>query len=135
MKKIQKTLAAILFTTMMVALFSACNKSDEAGENKLVGTWTEKNTLFTDILTLKENGEFSFQSHLPFLNGSGNYKVQITTAPNTDPLKPHNEDVQYMEILILNFSGRGSETLKIISLTSDKLELSDRYDNLFHFRK
>ena len=48
MKKIQKTLTAILFSTMLVAMFCSCNKSGEGVQNKLIGTWTEKNSLFTE---------------------------------------------------------------------------------------
>ena len=135
MKKIQKTLTAILFSTMLVAMFCSCNKSGEGVQNKLIGTWTEKNSLFTDVLTLNENGEFTFQSHLSYMNGSGNYKYQVTTLPNYDPMQNNDGKTQNMEILILYYAAKGSETLKIVTLTDKKLEMTDRYDNVYHFTR
>jgi hypothetical protein len=87
------------------------------------------------VLTLSENGEFSFQSHLSYMNGSGNYKYQVTTLPNYDPMQNTDGKTQNMEILILYYAAKGSETLKIVTLTDKKLEMTDRYDNVYHFTR
>ena len=132
--------AAIFCSIMMVLVLCSCSKETEkSGDNifetvppRLYGTWTEKNNLFTDVLTLRENGEFTFQSHLTYCNGSGNFKYQRTTTPAG---QNNTSGVTFMDILILYYSGRSSETMKIVNLTDNKLEMTDRYDNVFHFRK
>lgn len=137
MKSMRKILAIVLCLTMIAALFYSCSKDEKTVDNiqtKLIGTWTEKNTLFTDVLTLRENGEFSFQSHLSYCNGSGNYKYERTTK-GAQYGGSNQEKTSYIDILILYFAGRGSETLKIVNVTNNILELTDQYDNEYHFKK
>ncbi len=142
MRSFQKTIVAIISCAMLAVLFNACNKDENTDGNilditppDLIGTWTEKNNLFTDVLTLRKNGEFTFQSHLDYCNGSGNYKFQRTVSGTPDFSSAGSTQQTNIDIIILYFAGRGSETLKIINLTKNKLELSDRYDNVYHFNK
>ena len=142
MKKILMTLAAVLCCLVTMIMVPACSKDNDAEiKNDLVGTWTEKNSLFTDILTMKEDGTFTFQSHLQLYNGSGTYRSENVThqEPNVNYGSSGNNgytnNTTVVRTLILNYTGKGTELLDILKCTSSKLEMTDRYGNTFHFSK
>ncbi|MBE6255855.1 MAG: hypothetical protein E7105_10180 [Prevotella sp.] len=141
MKRNLITLATVLCCLVTMVMFSACDKDLQEVKNELVGTWTEKNNLFTDILTFKEDGTFSFQSHIKRYNGSGTYSCNYITNQNPNGALGNNgnndnkNNVSTTRTLVLNFTDRGIETLEISKITSSKLEMTDRYGNTFHFSK
>ena len=121
MKKIMMTLAAVFCCTMAMMVFNAC-QSEEEMRSELVGTWTEKNDLFTDVLKLDEDGNFTFQSHIPLYSGTGSYIL----------VRKRNGAAGR---LTLNYLSKDSQFLVIQKLNSSTLELSDNYGNFFYFKK
>ena len=141
MKKILMTLVAVLCCCVTMVMFSACDKDLQEVKNELLGTWTEKNSLFTDILTFKEDGTFNFQSHIKRYNGSGTYSCNYITNQNLNGNTGNNgnngntSNVSTTRTLVLKYTDRGNETLEISKITSSKLDMEDRYGNSFHFSK
>ena len=135
MKKKLTTLAAVLCCLATIVLFPTCSKKDIEFKSDLVGTWTEKNTLFTDILTMKEDGTFSFQSHMPVYNGTGYYRNEYITHEDPFSNKGVLDNANSVRTLILDYAGKGTELLEIRKITSSRLDMEDRYGNAFHFSK
>ena len=73
MKKILMKWAAVLCCVMITSVFTSCLKSEEEMQNDLIGTWTESNNLFTDILKINADGSFSFKCHIAIYNGVQGY--------------------------------------------------------------
>ena len=121
MRKYIITLAAVLCCAITMMVFNSCSKDEEEMKSELVGTWTEQNDLFTDVLILNEDDLFSFQSHIPNYNGSGNYAFEKKGTVTG--------------LLILNYNNKEPRKLEILKLNGSTLEMSDRYGNTFHFRK
>ena len=134
-------LSAVLCCAVVTTVFIACQKSEEEMQSQLVGTWTERNDLYTDVLTLNEDGSFSFrsdavpsmQSHANLYNGSGSYKFERIKSPNFH-FGTNNRD-QYADFLHLIYSNKETQTLEIRKLSSSVLEMTDRYGYTFHFGK
>ena len=120
MKKMLFTLAAVLCCAMTIMMLHSCSKSEEELKSELVGTWTEQNNLFTDILTLNEDGLFSFQSHISRYNGSGSY---VFTK---------RKSVGY---ITLNYNNKEPQVLEVRKLEGSTLELTDQYGNIFRLRR
>ena len=116
------TLAAVFCCAMTIMVLNACSKDEEELKSELVGKWTEQNDLFTDVLMLNEDGLFSFQSHIPLYNGSGNYDFEKSKGT-------------LVGFLVLKFNGKEAQKLDITKLNGSTLEMTDRYFNSFHFRK
>ena len=145
MKKILMTLAAVLCCAMMTSIFTACNKSNDDMGVLIVGTWTEKNDLFTDILTLNEDGSFVFQStavpnmqsHANLYNGSGNYHFDVVLQiPDNNSLISNFDNRSIATgLLYLYYGGKETQKLEIRKLESSTLEMTDRYGHIFHFSK
>ncbi len=142
MKKMLMTLAAVLCCAMVTSVFTSCRESEEEVQSKLVGTWTEKNDLYADELTLNEDGSFTFRSsavpsmraHANRYSGSGSYKLERKKSPNYN-FDLNNYREQYTDILYLIYSNKDTQTLEIRKVTSSELEMSDRYGYTFHFGK
>ena len=143
MKKIIMTFTAVLCCAVMTSVFIACRESEEEVQSKLMGTWTEKNDLYTDVLTLNEDGSFSFRSdaipsmksHANLYSGSGSYKFERIKSPNYNfNLNTYNREL-YADYLHLIYSNKETQTLEIRNLSSSELEMSDRYGYTFHFTK
>lgn len=94
-------------------------------KSDLIGTWTESNKLFTDILTIKEDGSFVFKCHIAALNGEGHYRFE-----RTGKMLKEGRTVT-ADLLILNYGSKASQTLEIVKLNSSTLELSAG-GNVFH---
>jgi len=129
MKKHLLTLAAVLCCVMITSVFTSCLKSEEEMQNDLVGTWTESNNLFTDILKINADGSFSFQCHIAIYNGNGHYRYERTAKGGLDG-KHRTAD-----LLILNFGSKSSQTLEIQKLNSSTLEMTGGGNIAFHLRK
>ena len=140
MKKILTTLAAVLCCTMTTTVFTACQRSEEETQNMLVGTWTEKNDLYKDVLTLNEDGTFTFQStalspsaqaHANLYNGSGSYKYEIYLASDIT----QNPNDAFRGILHLIYSGKQTQTLRVRKLTDSTLELTNYNGDILRFSR
>ena len=121
MKKFLLVLAAVFCCAMAMTVFGSCSKDEVKSD--LVGVWTEKNDLFTDVLTLNEDGLFNFQSHTPRYSGSGSYVYDFKLQGIV------------VNFLTLHYTNKESQTLEIRKLNSNTLELTDRYGYVFHFKK
>ena len=135
MKKILTTLASVLCCALAMTEFTSCIKTDEEVRNELVGTWKDENDAYTDILTLGEDEQFSFRSHLQSYNGSGFYKFESGYRQSVWGTGINDYRSEKVRMLFLHFSGRETETLEIKKINSNKLELVDRYGNVFRFQK
>ena len=142
MKKIYLTLAVFLCCLVTTLVFTACAESVEEMQAKLVGTWTEQNNLYSDVLTLNDNGSFTFtstvsdpnyQSHANLYNGSGNYKYEVLVASNTNISNNNNDAV--MGVLYLNYGGKAAQNLRVRKLTSSTLEMTNYNGDIFRFSK
>ena len=121
MKNIIMT-AAIFCCTMTTTVLTACRESEEELQAKLVGTWTERNDLYNDVLTLNEDATFTFrstatapnyQSHANLYNGSGSYKYEFYLASDIK----QNQD------------------LRVRKLTNSKLEMTNYNGDIFRFSR
>ena len=141
MKKILTTLAAGLCCAMTTTVFTACQRSEEETQNMLVGTWTEKNDLYKDVLTLNEDGTFTFQStalspsaqaHANLYNGAGYYKneVLIPSNINLNQLAPNIKS-----LLHLNYGGKQAQKLEIRKLNNSTLEMTNYNGDIFRFSR
>ena len=140
MKKNIITLAAALSCAMTTIVFTACQRSEEDTQNLLLGTWTEKNDLYNDVLTLNEDGTFTFrsnamvpnyQSHANLYNGSGYYKHEIIMPSNIK----YDQIPDFKSILHLNYGGKQAQKLEIRKLSSSKLEMTNYNGDIFHFER
>lgn len=129
MKKILLTLAAVLCCVMITSVFTSCLKSEEEMQNDLIGTWTESNNLFTDILKINADGSFSFKCHIAIYNGEGHYRYERTVKGGLDGR------TTTADLLILNFGSKSSQTLEIQKLNSSTLEMTGGGSIAFHLRK
>ena len=129
MKKILLTLAAVLCCVMITSVFTSCLKSEEEMQNDLIGTWTESNNLFTDILKINADGSFSFKCHIAIYNGEGHYRFERTVKAGLDVT------TTTADLLILNFGSKSSQTLEIQKLNSSTLEMTGGGSIAFHLRK
>ena len=129
MKKILLTLAAVLCCVMITSVFTSCLKSEEEMQNDLIGTWTESNNLFTDILKINADGSFSFKCHIAIYNGEGHYRYERTVKGGLD------RRTTTADLLILNYGSKSSQTLEIQKLNSSTLELTGGGSIVFHLRK
>ena len=129
MKKILLTLAAVLCCVMITSVFTSCQKSEEEMQNDLIGTWTESNNLFTDILKINADGSFSFKCHIAIYNGEGHYRYERTVKGGLDGR------TTTADLLILNFGSKSSQTLEIQKLNSSTLEMTGGGSIAFHLRK
>ena len=118
MKKILLTLAAVLCCVMITSVFTSCQKSEEEMQNDLIGTWTESNNLFTDILKINADGSFSFKCHIAIYNGEGHYRYERTVKGGLDGR------TTTADLLILNYGSKSSQTLEIQKLNSSASHLS-----------
>ena len=141
MKKIIMTLAAVLCCAMTI-VFNACQgpESQEEMQVKLVGTWTEKNDLYNDVLTLNEDGSFTFsstttlpnyQSHANLYNGSGSYKYEIYLA--SDITQNPNDAIR--GILHLIYGGKQTQSLRVRKFTDSTLELTNYNGDILRFSR
>lgn len=129
MRNFIKTLVAVFCCLMITTVFTSCEKSEEEMKSDLIGTWTESNNLFTDILVIKENGSFSFQCQsTPAYNGEGHYRYERASKAGYEGNRVS------ADLLILNYGSRSSQTLEIKKLNSSTLELASGF-NTFHFSK
>ena len=128
MRHFVKTLVAVLCCLMIATVFTSCQKSEDEMKSDLIGTWTESNKLFTDILKINEDGSFAFKCHVAVYNGEGHYRYERTGRTGIDGKKAT------LDLLILNYGSKSSQTLEIRKLNSSTLELAD-YGNTFHFSK
>ena len=140
MKKIIMTWAAVLCCAVTSTVFTACQQSQENLENKLVGTWTEKNDLFNDVLTLNEDGTFTFrstatvpnyQSHANLYNGSGYYKYEIYMSSDIT----QNLNDAFRGILYLNYGNKAAQKLQVRKLTNSALELTNSNGDILRFSR
>lgn len=140
MKKIIMTWAAVLCCAVTSTVFTACQQSQENLENKLVGTWTEKNDLFNDVLTLNEDGTFTFisratapnyQSHANLYSGSGYYKYEIYMSSDIT----QNLNDAFRGILHLNYANKAAQNLQVRKLTSSTLELTNNNGDILRFSR
>lgn len=129
MKKILLTLAAVLCCVMITSVFTSCLKSEEEMQNDLIGTWTESNNLFTDILKINADGSFSFKCHIAIYNGEGHYRYERTVKGGLDGR------TTTADLLILNYGSKSSQTLEIQKLNSSTLEMTGGGSIAFHLRK
>lgn len=130
MKKVLLTIAAVVCCAMtMSIMLTSCEESEDKMLNKLIGTWTEKNDLFTDVLTLNEDNTFQFSSHLQNYNGSGYYVFE------RDHKGGIGSQSNVVATITLNYAGKSSSYLVIHNLTNSTLEVSDRFGNKFTFKK
>lgn len=129
MKKILLTLAAVLCCVMITSVFTSCQKSEEEMQNDLIGTWTESNNLFTDILKINADGSFSFKCHIAIYNGEGHYRYERTVKGGLDGRTAP------ADLLILNYGSKSSQTLEIQKLNSSTLEMTGGGSIAFHLRK
>ena len=118
MRNFIKTLAAVLCCLMIAIVVTSCQKSEEEMKSDLIGTWTEANTLFIDILKINEDGSFSFKCHIAAFNGEGHYRFE--------PSFKHTYEGRTViaNLLILNYGNKASQTLEIVKLNSSRLELA-----------
>lgn len=128
MKNFIKTLAAVFCCLMVTMVVTSCQKSEEEMKSDLIGTWTESNNLFTDILKINENGSFSFRCHIAAYNGEGHYRYERTSKAGYEGQRVK------VDLLILNYGSKASQTLEITKLNSSTLELAAG-GNIFHLRK
>ena len=141
MKKNLLTLAAILCCAVAATVFTSCHKNEEEDvQAKLVGTWTEKNDLYNDVLTLNEDGTFTYrstssvpnyQSHANLYNGSGTYKYEISMSSNIN----QNLNEAIMAILHLYYGGKGAQQLRVRKLTDSTLEMTNYNGDIFRFSR
>ena len=140
MKRTLLTLAAILCCAVTTTVFTSCQKSQEEMQIMLVGTWTEKNDLYNDVLTLNEDGTFTFQSkasgpnyqpHANLYNGSGSYKYEIYLASDIT----QNPNDALRGILHLIYSGKQTQTLRVRKLTDSTLELTNYNGDILRFSR
>ena len=129
MKKILMKWAAVLCCVMIISVFTSCLKSEEEMQNDLIGTWTESNNLFTDILKINADGSFSFKCHIAIYNGEGHYRYERTVKGGLDGR------TTTADLLILNYGSRSSQTLEIQKLNSSTLEMTGGGSIAFHLRK
>jgi hypothetical protein len=129
MKKILMKWAAVLCCVMITSVFTSCLKSEEEMQNDLIGTWTESNNLFTDILKINADGSFSFKCHIAIYNGEGHYRYERTVKGGLDGR------TTTADLLILNFGSKSSQTLEIQKLNSSTLEMTGGGSIAFHLRK
>ena len=132
--------AAVLCCILTMTMFTACQKNEEELQSILVGTWTEKNDLYNDVLTLNEDGTFtfqstarvpSFQSHANLYNGSGYYKHEFYLVSD---IKQNSNDA-FRGILHLNYGGKQAQDLRIRTLTSSTLELTNYNGDILRFSR
>ena len=121
--------AAVLCCVMITSVFTSCLKSEEEMQNDLIGTWTESNNLFTDILKINADGSFSFKCHIAIYNGEGHYRYERTVKGGLDGR------TTTADLLILNFGSKSSQTLEIQKLNSSTLEMTGGGSIAFHLRK
>ena len=76
----------------------------------VVGTWKDENDAYTDILTLGEDEQFSFRSHLQSYNGSGFYKFESGYRQSVWGTGINDYSSEKVRMLFLHFSGRETET-------------------------
>lgn len=126
MRKFLMTITAVLCCTMTMNVLTSCISKDEI-KSKLIGTWTEQNDLFTNVLTLDEEAHFTFQTHITELSGSGSYIYEY--YDNGDKM------VVASKRLILIYSGKARQSLQVHKLTGSTLQMSDSYGHTFHFKK
>ncbi len=130
MKKYLLTLSAVLcYCLMITSVFTSCMKSEEEMQSNLIGTWTESNNLFTDILKINADGSFSFKCHIAIYNGEGHYRYERTVKGGLDGR------TTTADLLILNFGSKSSQTLEIQKLNSSTLEMTGGGSTAFHLRK
>ena len=129
MKKILMKWAAVLCCVMITSVFTSCLKSEEEMQNDLIGTWTESNNLFTDILKINADGSFSFKCHIAIYNGEGHYRYERTVKGGLDGR------TTTADLLFLNFGSKSSQTLEIQKLNSSTLEMTGGGSIAFHLRK
>ena len=129
MKKILMKWAAVLCCVMITSVFTSCLKSEEEMQNDLIGTWTESNNLFTDILKINADGSFSFKGHIAIYNGEGHYRYERTVKGGLDGR------TTTADLLILNYGSKSSQTLEIQKLNSSTLEMTGGGSIAFHLRK
>ena len=129
MKKILMKWAAVLCCVMITSVFTSCLKSEEEMQNDLIGTWTESNNLFTDILKINADGSFSFKCHIAIYNGEGHYRYERTVKGGLDGR------TTTADLLILNYGSKSSQTLEIQKLNSSTLEMTGGGSIAFHLRK
>ena len=129
MKKILMKWAAVLCCVMITSVFTSCQKSEEEMQNDLIGTWTESNNLFTDILKINADGSLSFKCHIAIYNGEGHYRYERTVKGGLDGR------TTTADLLILNFGSKSSQTLEIQKLNSSTLEMTGGGSIAFHLRK
>ena len=129
MKKILMKWAAVLCCVMITFVFTSCQKSEEEMQNDLIGTWTESNNLFTDILKINADGSFSFKCHIAIYNGEGHYRYERTVKGGLDGR------TTTADLLILNYGSKSSQTLEIQKLNSSTLEMTGGGSIAFHLRK
>lgn len=130
MKKYLLTLSAVLCCCLMItSVFTSCQKSEEEMQSNLVGTWTESNNLFTDILKINADGSFSFKCHIAIYNGEGHYRYERTVKGGFDGKQ------LTADLLILNYGSKASQTLEIQKLNSSTLEMTSGGRISFHLRK
>ena len=139
MKNIIMT-AAIFCCTMTTTVLTACRESEEELQAKLVGTWTERNDLYNDVLTLNEDATFTFrstatapnyQSHANLYNGSGSYKYELYLASD---IKQNPNEV-FKGILHLIYGGKQTQDLRVRKLTNSKLEMTNYNGDIFRFSR
>ena len=128
MRHFVKTLVAVLCCLMIATVFTSCQKSEDEMKSDLIGTWTESNKLFTDILRINEDGSFSFKCHVAVYNGEGHYRYERSSSLGVNGVK------RVADLLILNYGSKASQTLEIKKLNSSTLELAD-FSNTFHLSK
>ena len=131
-KELSRLVHAVLCVVVlcMVMSLSSCESEDEM-RSKLIGTWTEKNDLFTDELTLDEEGYFQFTSHVTRYTGSGQYVYMYRENTSGSVGKG-----KVVNILTLNYRTKAeSMTLDIKKLTNSTLQMTDRFGNTFKFTK
>lgn len=127
--RLTAALAAVLCCVMITSVFTSCLKSEEEMQNDLIGTWTESNNLFTDILKINADGSFSFKCHIAIYNGEGHYRYERTVKGGLDGR------TTTADLLILNFGSKSSQTLEIQKLNSSTLEMTGGGSIAFHLRK
>lgn len=123
-----KTMVAVLCCLMIVTVFISCERSEEEMKSDLIGTWTEANNLFIDILKINEDGSFSFKCHIAAFNGEGHYRFERTVKGK------NNGKSVTADLLILNYGSKASQTLEIVKLNSSTLELAAG-GNVFHLSR
>ncbi len=109
--RLTATLAAVLCCAITATVFTACEKDDEFETTDFVGTWTDSNDLYTDVLTMNEDGTFRFRSHIPMYNDAGNYRYEFKVVGFFADYHAGKE-----HYLTFNFNNKEAQTLHIDKL-------------------